>query len=509
MGDPGIRAGGSEPAGERWPRLALALALALLASLAIYNDFHRSLWMDEAYTLNTVRRSLAGTFHQSVRFELQPPLYFLLLNVWLRVSPTIEWARLFSTLVLALVLWMLHRLAKLLEIERSPLSLPLAAALCPMLLWAASEARCYALAILLTTCATFYYLRVWGLSATGSRRDVLLYVAFAYLALLTHYYVAFVLAAQLVAGLFFTGRRRALLLSFLALGLLLLPWVPTILGQTSTHPNYESSLTFSTTLSLAGWVLSTLRQTVFDTVSVVARPGAALILALLLVALVGLRLRRGTAPWSRAETAVTLMATVPFAALVCLRLGHLALVENRHYVMVTTWPIVLAALLVARTERRWSRVALGSLLTAAFAVSAISYQRNSADGPEGWKGAAAYVARSAAVSEPILFADPYGMLPFEYYYHGPNALRGLPRDPPLDSYALSSVTIGDEGQLRERFTAVVRPSDGFWLIERLGLYYTLGGAILDRFVRSDATVVEMRQFGGVRVIHARYVPPPG
>jgi uncharacterized membrane protein len=495
------RPSGLPESDERWSRVLLALAITVLMAAAIYNDFHLSLWLDEAYTLDTVRRPLADTFHQSLRFELQPPVYFLLLNAWLRISPTIEWARLFSTLALALTLWVLHRIAKLLGMASSPFSLPLVAALCPMLVWAASEARCYALTALLTTGATYFFVRVWVVGAARSQRDMALYVACAYLALMTFYYAAFVLAAQLLAGLLVSERRRALLLSFLALGLLLLPWVPTILTQMAAHPDYNEPLVSPSAGAFLLWALSTLRHSVFQDVPVLDRQGVVPFLTALLAVVVLLRVAPRSRHWTNAETVFGMLATVPFIVLTGFRLWHVFLVEDRYYIILAVNLPVFVALLVARISVGYVRTIVALLFIAFFAASALSYQRNRVS-KEDWRAAVSYLVRRAGPAEPILFAEADAVLPFRYYYRGPNPLHGLPRDHPLDSWALGDVTIHDEGELRKRVASTVGPMRTFWLVDRKRPK-AFGGAILDRLVQRDVEVIETRDFPGVRVLHGR------
>src|SRR5581483_2149502 len=87
---------GGEPAtGSRrradspWIPVASAIGVA---ALAFWSSAHKSIWVDEAYTLLTAGNSVAGTWHQAVHFELQPPLYFLVIHLWLKLGPpTIEW----------------------------------------------------------------------------------------------------------------------------------------------------------------------------------------------------------------------------------------------------------------------------------------------------------------------------------------------------------------------------------------------------------------------------------
>ena len=92
--------------------IPIAAGAAILA-LALWTSVHKSVWMDEASSLLTSQQSFAHTWHQALHFELQPPLYFLLLNAWLKVGGgTIEWARalsMLSVLGFVIVLWITMR----------------------------------------------------------------------------------------------------------------------------------------------------------------------------------------------------------------------------------------------------------------------------------------------------------------------------------------------------------------------------------------------------------------
>ena len=80
---------------KRGSLLTVTVAVLLIA-LVIWNSLHKSMWTDESYSINTAMRPLAGTWHQALHFELQPPLYFLALNLWLKIHSGIIFARLLS-----------------------------------------------------------------------------------------------------------------------------------------------------------------------------------------------------------------------------------------------------------------------------------------------------------------------------------------------------------------------------------------------------------------------------
>ena len=149
-----------------WYGLVLAVvAVVVVLAVGLYIDFHKSIWLDEAYSLNTATRPLGEVFHRALYFELQAPLYFVAIHFWSKISASIEFVRVFSTLCAAATAWTLYRLSRLLLPRRTWLSLALLGACCSQLLWAASEARDYALTLLLMTMAL--WLQMSGRPATA------------------------------------------------------------------------------------------------------------------------------------------------------------------------------------------------------------------------------------------------------------------------------------------------------------------------------------------------------
>jgi hypothetical protein len=70
----------------------------LFAGAAMVISFREGTWHDEAWSMTTARYSLWETIQRAFQAEGQPPLYFVLLNGWLRLHRSIGFARLFSLL---------------------------------------------------------------------------------------------------------------------------------------------------------------------------------------------------------------------------------------------------------------------------------------------------------------------------------------------------------------------------------------------------------------------------
>src|SRR5579862_2392570 len=211
---------------KRSSGLVMVMSVALIA-LVIWNSLHKSMWTDESYSMNTAMRSIAGTWHQALHFELQPPIYFLSLNLWLDLHSGIIFGRLLSLACILGTLATLAAIGRLIDV-RGWLTPAVLAAATPGIIWAADEARVYALSLLLGTISLYWYLRIILGPTESLNRATVIYAVVAYLAIFTFYYNAFLFVGQWVGALV-TGRQVRRLTGALAVVVIgILPWVPTI-----------------------------------------------------------------------------------------------------------------------------------------------------------------------------------------------------------------------------------------------------------------------------------------
>jgi len=131
----------------RAPALASAALLLLFAAEAAFFAFHEGTWYDEACSMTSAQGTFSDTLDHAQRMEQQPPLYFLMLNAWLRLHRSIGFARLLS--LLPTILGVLLTVRTFLRVSRpvSPAVVPLVLAVLlasPMTMYLATEARGYA-----------------------------------------------------------------------------------------------------------------------------------------------------------------------------------------------------------------------------------------------------------------------------------------------------------------------------------------------------------------------------
>jgi mannosyltransferase len=218
--------------------LLAAAALLVLTAISIYvrtRAISGSFWMDEGLSVGIASHPLTD-IPGVLRQDGSPPLYYLLLHLWMSVvgrdETSVHWLSLiFSLLTIPAAMWAGWSLWG----KRAGY---LGAALCamnPFLTAYGEEARMYSLMALLALLASACYVHAF---VYRRRAFVLPFALFQLLMLYTHGWGIFFgigAAAALVPIWRASDDRRRLLLdavgAFAAAALLYLPWLPTLLYQ--------------------------------------------------------------------------------------------------------------------------------------------------------------------------------------------------------------------------------------------------------------------------------------
>jgi mannosyltransferase len=227
-----------------WARWALILLIAISFAVRLYDLGAKSLWSDEGLTLRRAEQPLSLVFRNLNLIpvdpnyydgsdeegtvisspDLHPPLYFLMMHLWIRVAGRSEFALRFPSVVAAtLTLPLLYALARRLLSEEAGLWAALLGAFSPFYLWYAQEARMYAWVVVLSLASVYTLLPL--LRGKPRRRDYLLYAAVTLGLLYTHISGFLLLAFGVIAyGVCHLRGRPWIALA--ALGLLVVAAIP-------------------------------------------------------------------------------------------------------------------------------------------------------------------------------------------------------------------------------------------------------------------------------------------
>lgn len=205
--------------------LTVLAALLRFATLGVQSYHH-----DEIVTASRVLRGSFWHAMDAVGFsESAPPLYYALAWFWTQVTGTGEWGlRSLSAVAGVATVPVAYLLGQELRGRRAGLMAAALVAVNPMLLWYSQEARAYALLILLCAISLLYCARA---GRGGRRRDFVAWGLASGLALGTHYFALFPLAAEALWLL--RRHRRGSLVGFGILGLFGLALAPLAYHQMS------------------------------------------------------------------------------------------------------------------------------------------------------------------------------------------------------------------------------------------------------------------------------------
>ena len=238
-------------------KVLVAVAVAALPVLAFFGD-SRALTFDEIYSVNVAGQNAAAIVRDAAS-DIHPPLYYLVLAMWIRLFGTGELAvRSLSGLIYLACVGSIYGLARSFWDGRTSLACALAFMMAPVALLHAQYARMYMLAALFSILSTWLFARlVFGPS--GRMRWVL-YVLVNVLGTFTHVWFFFLLLAEMVTFWVFAPRRRWTWFAVAGASSVIpyaVLWMPVLLRQYQTARYglaWLGSPTLLQLLSLAAWL---------------------------------------------------------------------------------------------------------------------------------------------------------------------------------------------------------------------------------------------------------------
>ncbi|HEV2857918.1 MAG TPA: glycosyltransferase family 39 protein [Solirubrobacterales bacterium] len=208
----------------------VALGAALrFATLGVQSYHH-----DEIVTASRVLRVGFGHAMDAVGFsESAPPLYYALAWVWTQLTGTGPWGlRSLSAVAGVATIPVAFLVGRELRGRRTGLLAAALVAVNPMLIWYSQEARAYALLTLFCALSLLYCVRALREGeGRDDKRNLVLWGVFSALALATHYFAVFPLAAEVI--LLLRRRGRATFAGLWIIALACLALAPLVIHQMS------------------------------------------------------------------------------------------------------------------------------------------------------------------------------------------------------------------------------------------------------------------------------------
>ncbi|MBL8778733.1 MAG: glycosyltransferase family 39 protein [Acidimicrobiales bacterium] len=195
----------SAPAAASWPvapRTVALIATVLAGALSLFHLGHKSLWLDEGYSVGHARMPWGDFWTVLTEREANGALHSLILFPWLRVAEAEWWLRLPSALAMTATVPVLYLLVKRLFDERVGATAALLLAVNGFALQFAQEARSYALVMFMGTLSTLLYV---AFVQDGRRGQWWAWVGVSVLLPYAHLFGWLVLGVQATAALLRRG----------------------------------------------------------------------------------------------------------------------------------------------------------------------------------------------------------------------------------------------------------------------------------------------------------------
>jgi 4-amino-4-deoxy-L-arabinose transferase-like glycosyltransferase len=218
------------PSDQVWKAGLVAIG-ALCVCLRAYRMAYFALWNDEVFTVNAARMPWNGMLHTVLADVVHPPLFYILLKVWIGIGGTsISWMRLLPLLLSSVAVVPFYLLCRELEIPRAAVSIGFVLfAFNTLLIHYAQEVRMYSPLLLFSLTSLWLFVRFTykgkGFVVLGITNLILIY---------THYYgVLFVVTEAIILTAIAIQRgeeaerqkTRRFLTSCVILALLFMPWL--------------------------------------------------------------------------------------------------------------------------------------------------------------------------------------------------------------------------------------------------------------------------------------------
>ena len=442
---------------SRWALLIAPVAITLAgAALRLAGLGLQSFDEDEAATVALMHRSFWSMLDHIGPSESTPPLYYILAWPWTHLLGSGEaQIRSLSALFGSLTIAAAYALGAALGGRRAGLVAAALTAASPMLVWYSQEARAYALVTLLATIATVYFVR--GLR-DPSPSNLARWGIAAALALASHYFAGFLIAAE-IAALLWCSRERVRVACASALPVATaLALVPLVLAQRA-DPLKTSYIQMS---ALGARVTGIGKEFLLGPNVPLGRwAGVIVVLAFLLA---GWLLTRRAPDRKRVPAAIVALAAaaalaVPVLLAVIKPSSDFVVARNMLPMLVP----LLAVAAVGFTAATRALAAAGLVVLLGLAATVAVQLDASLQRPD-WRQATRALGTIATAPRAILVAPAYrGVAPMFVYLKEPSI-------PPPDLRAcvreVDVISLPANGQRRPARLALEPPAPGFRLIAR-------------------------------------------
>jgi uncharacterized membrane protein len=335
------------------------------------------LWFDEIFSVHAARHSWAGLLQFVAADIIHPPLFYLLLKIWIAIGgESLMWLRLLPALlsIAAIIPFvLLCRELKMNQTERNLALLLLA--LNGYLIKYAQELRMYSLLMFLSLCSLWLFIKFFRAERASRKRFVWLFVV--NLLLVYSHYAGWLVVITEGLTLVIWQRRKSMrfVAGIVIIMIAYVPWAFIVITSAEagkglaqnigwvTRPTLRDITQFYALLNKPFWFIQSTAARPYDLLTACF---ALLVLGAPLL-LLSVRLWRSTAPANDAHVQVFRLLFLFVLAPVAVVFGLSWLLPwsiwgTRHLIIVAAPYAILVSLAILRLPRYWIRITVSLIL---------------------------------------------------------------------------------------------------------------------------------------------------
>jgi 4-amino-4-deoxy-L-arabinose transferase-like glycosyltransferase len=482
----------------------LGSIVLVFAAVTLWLSSKLNLYIDELYSLHTTSHGFGYALDQSLGFEQQPPLFFLVLTAWRTLDASDSFARLFSIGCCLATLYVVWHFGRRYFGTLPNWLTPLTFAINPFFLWVALDIRVYAMIVLLSALLVTLFFDAFG----GERVSLGHAIAFTTVAIAgiyTQYFIGSMLLGFALA-LLLCGRWRRIVPFGVSMIVVALAFLPLLLGSVGNELSQETSTHVVAPLVLAGRMLSSTLSFVYPHTWIEKSKALNVLYIALVVATLVFVLRERRRRDTVAMLAVIVASMIAFFLVVIIVVA--APLEMPRHISALYAPAMLftlaafAAIENAKSRKRVAFAYLGILLLFGAADDVKTYHppiSNSGD----WQRVGAFLNARVAPSEPIAVFDTEGALGVRHYYRGRAPVVPLPHEQSFTVFDRRDFAITSPHELATLFPRASVTTGRAWLVYGVTAcsMIEIGASCsyLDAYIASHFHVVSSAEFNGTTV----------
>ncbi len=397
---------------EVWIVAAITAVGALLRFAMLGSQ---SYWVDEAQAANELHLSFGPMLSTIGHAEPNPPLFFILGWVWAKVFGTSEAGlRSMSAVAGTAVIPISYLCAKELVGRRAGMLAAALVALSPFMIWYSQEAREYMLLTLFCAGSFLFFARCLR---SPSRGNLAWWTAFSALAVLTHYFAAFLVAPEAI-WLLVRNRDRATWIAVIAVVAVQAVLLPHFLGHASHPRDWIGAFPLAIRVKQVpvAFGLGSLYQSSIVNYGLIGAAGLAGALIVLLIVGADARELRGAG------------VAAALAGLVLLVPLGLAVAGRDYYIaraLIPAWiplaVVIGAACSIPSSRNRavaYAGGALFALLIAGFVYAQVRIDTHKQYQRPDWRGVAAALGAPSGTRAIVAYDGKFAEAPLNFYLRG-------------------------------------------------------------------------------------------